>query len=186
MASFQESLQGRLILDSGRLIGSYFDRSVILICRHDASGCFGLVLNRPTGRTLGTAVKESLGESISKIPLHQGGPVQSETVNFLQINETGSHAEVLPGVSLSVVPTVLEGETWKKGMERKVRAYVGYAGWTGGQLENEMEEQCWITHKATTELVFHKNPKELWKQILTEKGGLFALMARSPDDPSLN
>jgi len=46
-------LEGQLLLDSGQLRGSYFQRSVVLICQHDAEGAFGLVLNRATGSDVG-------------------------------------------------------------------------------------------------------------------------------------
>ena len=51
MADKQKYLKGQLLLDSGQLLGSFFQRSVVLICQHDAEGAFGLVLNRSTGNT---------------------------------------------------------------------------------------------------------------------------------------
>ncbi len=184
MLSFKASLQGQLILDSGKLIGSYFDRSVILICRHDASGCFGLVLSRPMSRTLGSVVSVPLKEPLSSIPMHQGGPVQPEAISFL--HERGlPDGEVIPGVSLSHSLEPLK-ESWIFEESSRIHAYVGYAGWTGGQLEKEMKTHCWLTHKASPDLIFHPNPRQLWYQILKEKGGLFELMSKSPDNPALN
>ena len=53
MPQMQRFLKGQLLLDSGELRGSFFQRTVVLICQHDAEGAFGLVLNRPTGNTWG-------------------------------------------------------------------------------------------------------------------------------------
>jgi putative transcriptional regulator len=69
---------------------------------------------------------------------------------------------------------------------RQVRCFAGYAGWTGGQLEAEMERKAWLTHPASLDLVFVGTPKDLWKRILTEKGWKYRLLADGPEDLSWN
>lgn len=71
-----KSLKGQLILDGGKLQGSFFHRTVVLICQHDEEGAFGLILNRETENKVGQAVVANLPESIKDQLLFIGGPVQ--------------------------------------------------------------------------------------------------------------
>ena len=68
----------------------------------------------------------------------------------------------------------------------KIRFYVGYSGWSDGQLKGELNEKTWLTVKANRRLVFHKNYKEIWKESLRELGDDYGIMANYPIDPQLN
>jgi putative transcriptional regulator len=67
-----------------------------------------------------------------------------------------------------------------------VKIFAGYAGWSPGQLDDEMKRHTWMTHPASLELVFHSQPGQLWQMILREKGWKYKLIADAPDDPSWN
>ena len=179
------SLQGKLILDSGKLIGSYFDRTVILVCRHDESGAFGLVLNRPLKRSLGSVVTLPLDDDLSKTSLYMGGPVQPEAFSFLIETDTRPEFEILPQL---VLGHSLEELKHHFATKQSCRAYAfsGYSGWSPGQLEEEMKNGCWLTHPASLSLIFSPKPETLWGDILRQKGGFYELLASTPDDPSLN
>ena len=69
-------LQGQFLLDSGQLGGSFFQRTVVLICKHDAEGAFGLVLNRSAGSKIGEVIVADLPDTLKQSPLFLGGPVQ--------------------------------------------------------------------------------------------------------------
>jgi putative transcriptional regulator len=71
-------------------------------------------------------------------------------------------------------------------MARRARVFAGYAGWGPGQLEEELEREDWILEEAERDEVFTADPDALWRAVLERKGGQYALVARMPDDPSLN
>src|SRR3974390_3080620 len=77
-------LRGQLLLDSGQLRGSFFQRTVVLICQHDAEGAFGLVLNRSTGKNVGELIVPDLPSALS----------------FLHPDAFLPDANVLPNLSL--------------------------------------------------------------------------------------
>src|ERR1700744_4780668 len=79
----EKFLKGQLLLDSGQLRGSFFQRTVVLICEHNAEGAFGLVLNRSTGSKIGEMVIADLPENLKEFPLYLGGPVQPTALSFL-------------------------------------------------------------------------------------------------------
>ncbi|MCW3025035.1 MAG: hypothetical protein JWM29_467, partial [Solirubrobacterales bacterium] len=66
------------------------------------------------------------------------------------------------------------------------RVFAGYAGWSDGQLDAEVDDGDWIAQIALPQDVFSEAPEELWSNVLTRKGGSYALIARMPLDPSVN
>jgi putative transcriptional regulator len=69
---------------------------------------------------------------------------------------------------------------------RKLKLFAGYAGWSPGQLEDEMKRKAWLTYPASLELVFDTAPEELWQIILRRKGWKYKLLAQMPEDLSSN
>src|SRR5258708_31829218 len=93
-------LKGQLLLDSGQLRGSFFQRTVVLICQHDADGAFGLVLNRGTGRNVGDVIVADLPESLKTCPLFEGGPVQPSALSFLHTDGFIPDSNAMPDLGL--------------------------------------------------------------------------------------
>lgn len=186
MAQKKTYLKGQLLLDSGQLRGSFFQRTVVLICQHDAEGAFGLVLNRATGNNVGEMIVADLPDALKGCPLYLGGPVQPSALSYLHSDTFLAEANVMPNLSLghSMEDLVELGEGFSP--TRKLKVFAGYAGWSPGQLEGEMKRKAWLTHPASLELVFDLAPEQLWSEILRRKGGLYRLLAQTPEDPSLN
>jgi putative transcriptional regulator len=179
-------LKGQLLLDSGSLSGSFFQRTVVLVCQHDDQGAFGLVLNRTSGNQLGEMVVADLPEQLKAQPLFVGGPVQLSALSYLHSDDFLPGASVMPNLDLghSLDSLVEIGESFSP--TKRVKAFAGYAGWSPGQLEEEMKKEAWLTHPASLELVFHADPAKLWQFILRQKGLKYRLLAEMPDDVSLN
>jgi len=186
MSEKEKTLKGQLLLDSGQLRGSFFQRTVILICQHDSDGAFGLVLNRSTGSNAGEMIVADLPETLKGSPLFLGGPVQPTALSFLHADDFLPDANVLPNLSLghSLDNLVDLGESFSA--TRKVKIFAGYAGWSPGQLEDELKRDAWLTHPASLELVFDLDPAQLWQKILRQKGWKYRLVAEMPEDPSVN
>ena len=179
-------LKGQLLLDSGQLRGSFFQRAVVLVCEHNAEGAFGLVLNRATKSKVGEMVVADLPDSLKDCPLYHGGPVQPTALSFLHSDSFIPDATVIPNVSLShSLDALMEiGESFST--TRKVKMFAGYAGWSPGQLEDEMKRDAWLTHPASFELVFEADPTGLWQVVLRQKGPKYKLLSQMPEDLSLN
>jgi putative transcriptional regulator len=73
-----------------------------------------------------------------------------------------------------------------RGRVTAIRAFGGYAGWSGGQLEREIADEAWIDAECRAEDVFTDAPGALWSRVLERKGGTYRLVARMPEDPTLN
>jgi putative transcriptional regulator len=186
MPESHKSLQGQIILDGGKLHGSFFHRSVVLICQHDAEGAFGLILNRGTENNVGQALVANLPDSVKEQPLFIGGPVQPQALSFLHSDAYLPAANVMANLNLghSLDALMDLGESFSATL--KLKLFAGYAGWSAGQLDNEMLRRDWLVHPATLDLIFHAQPAQLWRTIMKQKDVNSRLLADSPDDLSWN
>ena len=135
MLQAHKSLQGHLLLDGGKLQGSFFQKTVVLICQHDTEGAFGLILNRATTSKVGQALVANLPEAIKQQPLFLGGPVQPQTLSFLHSDQFLPDANVMHDLNLghSLDALMDLGESFSG--TRKLKLFAGYAGWAAGQLD---------------------------------------------------
>ena len=163
-----------------------FRRSVVLVCEHTDEGSFGLILNRPLELQL-SDVLEDEGMPPQQIAL--GGPVQQNTLHYL--HRLGDQLED----SISVVDGVFWGGDFDRlkalyrdgtASDENVRLFLGYAGWSPGQLEEEIGMDGWIVTPAQMHFVFSSDAERLWRTVLRAMGGTYATMANFPDDPRLN
>ncbi|GAB4232254.1 MAG: YqgE/AlgH family protein [Ekhidna sp.] len=182
-----EPSRGDLLISEPYLPDPNFERTVIYLCEHDEEGTFGFVLNRKAHVQLADVVDEA---GNYKAELFIGGPVQQDTLHFIHRDETlakGS-SEVGNGVHWGgSFEKLLELLNTKAISETDIRFFLGYSGWSPGQLMDEMKEKSWIVLKgASSEMIFDWNNHDLWKECLRTMGGKYRLMANYPKDPRLN
>jgi putative transcriptional regulator len=186
MSGTSKYLQGQLLLDGGNLRGSFFHRTVVLICQHNADGAFGLVLNRLTDNKVGDALVADLPERLKQQALFLGGPVQPGALSYLHTADYLPNANVIPNLNLGHSLDELSELSDSFSLSQKIRLFAGYAGWSPGQLEDEMRRKAWLTHPASIDLVFHAEPQSLWKLVLHQKGWRYRLLADAPENLSSN
>ena len=174
-----ETLRGQLLVAAPVLSDPNFHRTVVLIAEHGEEGAMGLVLNRPTETSVGDAVPELSSIAGELEPVYVGGPVSTGSVLAVaELDDPDDASELLFGavgfVQEPDIP-VLRG-----------RVFVGYAGWSAGQLESELEEESWLVLPAEADDLFSDDPGGLWSAVLRRQGGPYALLSLMPPDPSLN
>lgn len=179
------SLTGQLLLASPALIDPNFRRTVVLVGVHNDDGAMGVILNRPSETTVAEAVPQLDAVVDSEEPVYVGGPVQPSSVVLLAefLDPTPAALLVLGRIGFPSGSTDVDGLA--ESTERR-RVFAGYAGWTSGQLDEELDQGDWIAHPAVPDDVFTESPEQLWAQVLQRKGGSYALLARMPVDPSVN
>jgi putative transcriptional regulator len=184
MPKTSQSLRGQLLLDGGKLHGSFFHRSVVLICQHDDEGAFGLILNRSTENKVGDAVVADLPTRLKDELLFIGGPVQPTALSYLHSDILLPAANVMDTLQVGHSVDGLVDIADSYSPSQKIRMFAGYAGWDAGQLDKEMARNDWLVHPATLDLVFNIKPEKLWQEILKQKG--MVLLSQSPEDLSWN
>ncbi len=179
-----DSARGQLLIAGPALADPNFWRTVVLVVDHSDEGALGLILNRPSDTTVGDAVPE-LAELVDPAAgLLVGGPVQQSAVIVLAEFEDPREAALLAFDDIGILRT--GGPLTSIGGLRATRAFAGHAGWGPGQLDGEVERGDWILEPARRSDAFAERPLELWPEVLTRKGGAYALVARMPADPSVN
>lgn len=178
--------RGRLLVAAPALVDPNFHRTVVLMLDHTDDGALGLVLNRPTDLVAGEAIPGDLGDALTPGDVvHQGGPVQPEAVIVLADFEDTSLAATVVFGTVGIVDPGADASGLGD-VVRAIRAFGGYAGWSGGQLEQEIADEAWIDAGGIADDVFTDDPSNLWSRVLERKGGTWRLIARLPEDPSLN
>jgi putative transcriptional regulator len=173
-----ESLRGQLLIAAPSLF-DYFRRSVVLVLEHSDEGAMGVVLNRESETRVVEAIPAlaSLAEPEELVRI--GGPVSPQSVvalgDFEDVGEAGTHVVG----SLGTLDPEAENESL-----RRVRVYAGYAGWSPGQLDGELEEEAWLLLPARPGDPFADG--DIWSEALRRKGGSYKLLATMPADPSMN
>ncbi len=181
-----QSLKGRLLLDNGSLCGSFFERTVVLICEHNEKGAFGLTVNKAVSTTVGAALAADLNEEIKMSTLFVGGPVQTNSLSYLYSLPGWKEQSVIKGVYLGHSLEDLQDLAGREHPLFKVKIFAGYAGWSAGQLDNEIKKNSWYILNADAKHIFTPEHESLWKSIMTQQGWRYKLIADFPEEAGLN
>lgn len=178
--------KGSLLVSEPFLPDPNFERTVVLLCEHNEDGSFGFVLNKLSSVTLRDIIE---GVETLEKEVFIGGPVQQDTLHFIHRSDRlEGGTEIVEGLQwggdfeqlMSIIDT---GEI----KEDDFKFFVGYSGWSAGQLENELAANSWIvTRPASPDLMFDQPEEELWKMVLKRLGGRFDVYSNYPIDPRLN
>ncbi len=176
-----DSIQGKLLIATPTLMDPNFHRTVVLMVQHGEDGAMGVVLNRPTETTIAQAWKQVSDQPcLAESSLYWGGPCQQ---SLSAVHAFDGDIHVVSETQYSLSAQKLE---WlvESGQD-PVRFFVGYAGWSPGQLEQELEANTWLTTPATADHVFYEGD-DLWETLTRQIAGSFLQVRHLPEDPRLN
>jgi putative transcriptional regulator len=186
------SWSGRLLVATPLLTEEPFSRTVVQLLQHDADdGALGVVLNRPSHTPLSEVLPGWALLAPEPVSVFVGGPVQpSAAICLGRLTVTAPRPEeeepsyvVVPGAPwLGTIDLDVEAAD----PVEEVRVFAGYAGWSPGQLEDEVEEGAWWVCDALPGDCFSPDPVHLWRDVLRRQGMPLALVASYPPDPTLN
>jgi putative transcriptional regulator len=176
----KETLAGSLLLAHPAMRDPNFRRSVVLMSLHNAEGAMGVVLNRPLGKRLGQLSGDFALTKLSDVPLYSGGPVQTEQLVIAAWQTCTDGFRLHFGIEPDRALQLLEEEG------THVRGFLGYSGWSAGQLENEMRANTWVVAEVPGDLLAHSQDESLWRMVLGREGSEWRLLAGEPEDPELN
>lgn len=163
-----------------------FDRTVILVLEHGDDGAVGVVLNRPSDLDLAGPLPEWRSAAAEPGVVFVGGPVAQGGAICLgrAAGLTADGWEAVVG-RVGVVDLSLPA-AHVLGAVQAVRIFTGYAGWSPGQLEGELEVGAWVVADAEPDDALSPEPETLWRTVLRRQRGRVAWLANFPDHPSLN
>lgn len=175
-------LQGKLLIADPSLRDGTFNKSVVLLTDHASeAGAVGLILNHPTGKVVGDFLKDPEFAPLKQLAVHEGGPVSHDQLTFSSFwwsRKLGLRWAIRISAENAVKHAHRPG--------RIVRAFIGYSGWTAGQLENELRRPSWFPVNPQPDLLGHEHDPALWSALLRRVSPLHRILAEAPEDPFLN
>lgn len=179
-----QRLMGRVLVAMPNMGDPRFHRAVILLCAHDEHGAMGLVLNHVLPGVDMRHLLEQLHIEISTdaalgdVAVMSGGPVENARGFILHTHDFHQDDTILISPHLAVTGTVdaLRSVAAGQGPEQMV-FILGYAGWTEGQLESEIQQNVWLVCDADPELIFNVPPEEKWNKAIGSLGIDLAMLS---------
>lgn len=170
------SLENHFLIAMPSLDDPYFSRSLTYICEHNADGAMGLVVNQPTNMTLKQLLEQTDKDAIvhdnkSEQVIFAGGPVNQDRGFVLHSRQTGWSSSVALTDSLMVTTSkdILSALGNDSAPERNL-VTLGYAGWTAGQLEDELQQNSWLTVEADQDILFNTPIHQRWQSAVNKLG----------------
>jgi putative transcriptional regulator len=168
------SLAGQLLVATPEMGDPRFARTVILMVRHDQSGAFGIVINRPLGEAPLANLLRAIGDkdtsTTENIRILAGGPVQPEVcvvVHSAEYRQPGTIG-IDGKIAVTTTPDVLRDIASRRGPQKTLVA-LGYAGWAAGQLEDELKRNAWYLASQDPALVFDDDRDKVWEHAVARR-----------------
>ncbi len=178
--------KGKILIAEPFLQGPYFGRSIVYLTEHGKDGAVGFVLNKPSELYLDEIIEDLYS---LKGELFIGGPVQSDTLHFIH-----SLGDVVPG-AVKISNSLYWGGDFdvikqlineNKIDNRSIKFFLGYSGWSPGQLENEIAEKSWIVSSIPDNVVMSYEIDNIWKETMESLGDVYKTWSNFPQNPSFN
>lgn len=169
-------LTNQLLIAMPTLDGSFFGRSVTLICEHDEQGAMGLVINKTADISVGSLLSEINittidAPQLTDMPVLTGGPVQTDRGFVLHTgaNQWSSGIALQDNVNVTTSKDILESLSTQNAPDDFILT-LGYAGWSAGQLEGELADNAWLTIESDHDLLFHTPIDKIWESAINKLG----------------
>jgi len=179
--------KGRILISEPFLQEIFFQRAVILLLEHDSNGSMGFVLNKNTGLFLNDYIEKL--EKVQPIPIYLGGPVAADRLFFIH-----TLGDIIPDSYQITDNLYYDGDFESlnyyllsgKPVEGKIKFFLGYSGWTKGQLASEIKRDSWLVGKSSHENIITADGESFWKKSVESIGGQYLTWINYPKDPLLN
>ncbi|MFI1463842.1 YqgE/AlgH family protein [Nocardia carnea] len=181
---------GSLLVSSTDLAEPTFRRTVVYIIEHNDAGTLGVVLNRPSETAVHDVLPQWSEVCAQPRMLFVGGPVKRDAALCLATVRVGASIDGVPGVRRvdgRVVLVDLDAAPERIGaLVEGVRIFAGYAGWTFGQLDSELDNEDWIVVSALPSDPITSRRTDMWAEVLRRQPLPLSLLATHPIEVERN
>jgi putative transcriptional regulator len=176
---------GKILIAEPLLADPHFQRGVVYLCEHTSEGSYGFVLNKPLDKKLDYFIEAF---DIEDVPVYLGGPVDSSALHFLH-----RRGELLGGEKTEQdiffdgdFPKAIEALKNKTISRNEILFFLGYAGWSAGQLQQEVHKKSWLVAETNQQNLFTQKSETLWKESILALDKEYHILTTLPKDPNLN
>ncbi|MFT7218792.1 MAG: putative transcriptional regulator [Candidatus Azotimanducaceae bacterium] len=159
------SLSGQFLVSMPSMQGDYFAQSVTLLIEHNKSGAFGLVINKPLNADLKELLADHDIKCAADVTLLESGPVEQDRLFFIHSSDATFEGSVKVNDQLTLSTSLDLVDAMSSGSgPNQIIAGLGYAGWSAGQLESEIQADVWLVtpynHRIMFDIPFEARPIE--------------------------
>jgi len=178
--------KGKILISEPFLPDTFFNRSIIYLTDHTSDGSVGFILNKKLDLQVSAAIEgfEHWDEYLS-----MGGPVAPDTLHYLHKlgdiipNSILVEGDIFWGGDIDSIRELIKSGKIK---QSQIRFFLGYSGWSAGQLERELKENSWIIAKVNSNIVLSNKGDDIWKRVLRSFKNKYRMWADFPDSPEMN
>jgi putative transcriptional regulator len=174
------SLKGHVLIAMPQMADPRFHRSVIFVCVHDKNGAMGMVVNAPLPmldfpdllKQVGILTDSHLNPTLLSLPVMTGGPVEAARGFLLHTGDFRTKDTITVDDQFFVSGTIdsLRALTQQSPLPKHMLFCLGYAGWTAGQIEKELQDNAWMIAPASHELIFKTPSEQMWEKAFATIG----------------
>jgi putative transcriptional regulator len=178
--------KGKILISEPFLPDTFFNRSIVYLADHSPQGSVGFILNKKIDLKMSSAITGFEGWDEN---LNMGGPVAPDTIHYLH-----NLGDMIPK-SVFVEDNIFWGgdidsirEMVREGTIKRsqIRFFLGYSGWSAGQLERELKENSWVIARVKPEIIMSNRGEDTWKRVLRSLKNKYRMWADFPDSPEMN
>jgi putative transcriptional regulator len=178
--------KGKILISEPFLPDTFFNRTIVYLADHTSEGSVGFILNKKLEIKVCDAIS---GFDKWKEYLCMGGPVSPDTLHYLH-----NLGEIVPksvwvsenifwGGDIDFIRKMIRNG---KISESQIRFFLGYSGWSAGQLERELRENSWVIAKVNPEIILDNQSGNSWKKVLRSLNNKYRMWADFPESPDMN
>ncbi len=183
--------KGRILISDPFLNDNYFSNSVILLCELNEKGAFGLVLNHYIDGSLSDFMNDFQGKKTDRFKISLGGPVDTDSIYYIHNRPDIIEGSIQiiddvylgNGINFTDLSVLIEEEKIKK---NELKFFLGYSGWTAGQLQEELLKNSWFVGNLSTRTLMNYDQEDIWKKTLEQMSEKHRVISNFPQNPLLN
>ena len=178
--------KGKILISEPFLPDTFFNRAIVYLIDHSSKGSVGFILNKKLDLEVSAAISGFEGWNEN---LNMGGPVAPDTLHYLH-----NLGELVPNsvfVDRNIswggdIDTIRELIRTEKIQQPHIRFFLGYSGWSAGQLERELKENSWVIARVKPDIIMNSRGEDTWKSVLRSFKNKYRMWADFPDSPDMN
>jgi putative transcriptional regulator len=178
--------KGKVLISEPFLPDTFFNRSIVYLTDHNSKGSVGFILNKKLDIKISDAVTGFEGWNEN---LNMGGPVAPDTLHY--IHKLGHlipksvwvDGDIYWGGNIDAIRDLIQSGTIN---QSQIRFFLGYSGWSAGQLERELKENSWVILKVTSDTIMNSRGVDSWKRVLRSFKNKYRMWADFPESPEMN
>jgi putative transcriptional regulator len=178
--------KGKILISEPFLPDSFFNRSIVYLTDHTPQGSVGFILNKKLDIKVKNAIS---GFDTCEDYLNMGGPVAPDTLHYLHTlgelvpNSVSVDGNIFWGGDIEVIKSLI---AFKKIDGSRIRFFLGYSGWSEGQLDRELKENSWVIASIRSDIVMSNRGDDTWKMVLRSLKNKYRIWADFPESPDMN